>query len=247
MNICPRIFLTAALALGGLAHSFSASQDAITAYREGDFSKAAREFETALAAGKPSAGGYYNLGLAYRKAGQPAQAALNFRRAIMLDPRMMDARMALSDVERSQGIPLPPVDWRTWLAEIGSLPVLLMLGFVAFWIGAYWFLFLATRPRSGFLAIAAAAILCMAGLAIFVAAYLADPRFIWRSASVALDPGVLLSAPADRSEKVAPVPAGAVVHVLHKSGDWTYCRLPDGTEGWLAGSTTLQPLLPSKG
>lgn len=247
MNISPRIFLTAALALSGLAQSLSASQDAITAYREGDFSKAAREFETSLAAGEPSAGGYYNLGLAYRKAGEPARAALNFRRAIMLDPQMMDARMALSDVERSQGIPLPPVDWRTWMAEHASLSVLLILGFVVFWIGAYWFLVMATRARAGFLAIATAAILCMAGSAIFVAAYLADPRFIWRSASVAIDPGALLSAPSDRSEKVAPLPAGAVVHVLRKSGDWTYCRLPDGTEGWLAGSTTLQPLLPSQG
>ena len=53
----------------------------------------------------PSAGLYYSLGIAEQKDGQRAQAAVNLRRAIMLDPRMVDARMALSEIERSQGVP----------------------------------------------------------------------------------------------------------------------------------------------
>jgi tetratricopeptide (TPR) repeat protein len=246
----PSLFLIPALLAMCVASGpacASETADAISAYQEGDFTKAARDFETALSAGEPSAGNYFNLGLAYRKAGEPALAAMNFRRAIMLDPQMMDARMALSDVERAQGIPLPPVDWKGWMAERVDLAVALVVGFTLFWVGAFWFLALAARARAGFFSMAAATLLCIAGTSAFVAAYLSDPRFIWRSASVAIDPGALLSAPADRSGKVAPVPAGAVVEVLRKSGDWSYCRLPDGTEGWLPDTTTLQPLLPDKG
>ena len=82
--------------------------NAISAYEAGDFAKSAREFEMALASGPKSAGLYYNLGQALKKQGETGPAALNFRRAMMLDPQIIDARISLSDIERSKGIPLIP-------------------------------------------------------------------------------------------------------------------------------------------
>ena len=82
--------------------------DGNAAFAKGDFPAAIRAFESALATQGPSAGLYYSLGIAEQKDGQRAQAAVNLRRAIMLDPRMADARMALSEIDRSQGVPSVP-------------------------------------------------------------------------------------------------------------------------------------------
>ena len=80
-------------------------EDGRAAFAKGDYPSAADAFKSALSSQGPSAGLYYSLAMAQQKSGERAQAALNLRRAIMLDPRMTDARMALSEIERSQGVP----------------------------------------------------------------------------------------------------------------------------------------------
>ena len=97
--------LLVALAAATLASRVQAgpAEDAAAAYARGDYQAAARGYETAVAT-LPSSGLYYNLAMAEMKAGNRPAAALNFRRALLLDPRMSDAKIALSEIERSQGL-----------------------------------------------------------------------------------------------------------------------------------------------
>ncbi len=221
--------------------------DAISAYESGDFSKAARDFETALASGPKSAGLYFNLGQALKKQGETGSAALNFRRALMLDPRLMDARISLSDIERSKGIPLLPAGWKDQLIERVPLYPLLVSGFVLFWLGAFLWLVLAFQQSRNRLGLVVGLVLALLGGAIFTLAYIADPRFQWRDGAVvvAADGVSLLSAPAERSPLVAKLPAASSLRIIRTSGEWAYAKLGDGKSGWLP-QNTITELLPEK-
>ena len=72
------------------------------------------------------AGLYYSLGIAKQRDGQRAQVAWTCA-AIMLDPRMVDARMALSGtVSRREFLPFASL--REFVAERAPLKVLLITG-----------------------------------------------------------------------------------------------------------------------
>ncbi len=114
---CPAKLFFGFLFVAALCVRAETIQDGNAAFAKGEFAAAIRAFESALATQGPSAGLYYSLGVAQQKDGQRAQAAVNFRRAIMLDPRMVDARMALSEIERSQGVPPARSTWRELVAE----------------------------------------------------------------------------------------------------------------------------------
>lgn len=208
-------------------------EDAITSYEKGDFQEAARLFESAAASQPPSAGMEYNLGMALKRSGQPGPAALHLLRAIALNPRLADAHVALSDLERSQGIPFRKPSVFAWLAEHSSLTAWLVTGFVVFWAGAFGVLAaVGRRARAGAFLLAATAL--AAGAVVFAAAYLADPRFAWREEIVALREVILTSEPASRSEAIARLPGGSRAQFLRRSGDWCALRLHDGRMGWAA-------------
>ncbi len=225
-----------------------AIEDGRVAFAQGDFPAAVRAFETAIASGGPSAGLYYNLGVAQLKAGQRPQAALNFRRAILLEPRMIDARMALSDIERSQGVARPKSDWRGFVAEKAPLKVLVVVGCALVWFGAFLLLFVIFKFKSGrkILPSLASVFLVGTGAVLFLVGTLSDPRIDQRHAAVVLaDEGVtLLSAPADQSATVTKLPAGAALRILQRSGDWAYCQGPQGEKGW-APSKDLATVVPT--
>lgn len=242
------LFLTVLSALAGLGAIAAAPvEDAFDAYAKGDYSSAARGFETALATNGPSAGLYYDLAMALKKSDDPAGAALNLRRAITLAPQFADARMALSEIERSAGIPLAAGSWRSWLAEYAPLNALLFLGFCVFWVGAFTLLFQFFRPKASVLAISAGFLLCAAGASSFTAAYFSDLRFAWRDMAVVVNSGgTKLSAdPSERAEAVARLAPASPLVARQASGTWTYCTLADGRGGWVPAAD-IAKVIPEK-
>lgn len=227
-----------------LAQEDSIIEAASAAYESGDYETASRDFETALASGEKSFGLYFNLAMSQRKEGQAGKAVLNLRRAILLEPRNVDARVALSDLERSKGIPMPASDWKAKFAEHLPLLPFLVCGFLVFWAGAFLGLFGAFQSR-GYGRLVVGVVMAAAGAAIFSAAYVSDPRFALReSAIVTSSEGVtLLKSPAERSEAVAKLPSGSMVRIVRTNGEWSYAKLPDGKSGWLLanGLTRLVP------
>ncbi len=220
--------------------------DGRAAFAKGDYSAASDAFRSALSTHGPSAGLYYNLAMAEQKSGQRAPAALNLRRAIMLEPRMTDARMALSEIERSQGVPPSPPDWRDFIAERAPLETLLIAGCALAWLGAFLILFVIFARAGRLLPLAGAIGVLVLGAGIFLSGYLADPRVSESNmAVVSQGDGIpLLSAPADQSPAVMRLPAAASVRILQQRGEWTFCRAPSGERGW-APSKSLEPVVPT--
>ena len=72
----------------------SAFDEANTAYAEGRYDEAVTAYEAILTE-QPSATVYYNLGNAYYKQGELAQAILNYERALRLQPTHKDAKYNL--------------------------------------------------------------------------------------------------------------------------------------------------------
>jgi len=243
MNRCPNnlLALAVALFLSGGAVFADAVTDGFTAFEKSDFPAAVRAFETAVSANPPSAGLYYNLGLSQRKNDQGPEAAVSFRRALMLDPRMIDARMALSDLERAFGISLAPANWKTILAEKVPLAPLLYGGFTVFWIGAFVFVFAIFRSPARPGQTTAGVVLGVFGAVLFYAAFASDPRYSDRDLAVIGGSGetTLHSVPADRSDLVAKLPAGSPVRLLSQNGAWAYCETTTGARGWTQSSVIL--------
>jgi tetratricopeptide (TPR) repeat protein len=233
--------LTAALNLFA-----DATQDGAAAFAKGDFSGAARAYETAIASSGPSAGLYYNLATAQLKNGQRPQAALSLRRAILLDPRLIDARIALSDIERSQGVPRPKSDWRGFVAEKAPLQILVLAGCVVAWLGAFLLLFAIFQSGRKFVPFLASLFLLAFGAFVFLAGTLADPRIDESQSAVVLaeDGATLLAAPADQSATVTKLPAGASLRILQRSGEWAFCQSPAGQKGWTL-SKSLESVVPA--
>lgn len=240
------LFLLAIMLAGGNPLRADAVQEGQDAFAKGEFAVAARAFETALSVSGASAGLYYNLAMAQMKDGQRPQAALSLHRAIMLDPRLVDARVALSDLDRSQGVPLNPAGWRGMVAEKVPLQALFISGCLLAWLGAFLLLFaFFKRGRKLWAGLAAGGFLIL-GAAIFAAGAFSDPRIVARHSAVVLAEGgvALLSAPADQSATVTRLPAGAALRILQRSGEWTYCQAPKGEKGW-APSSALEAVVPA--
>lgn len=240
------VMVAAVMLVGAGPVRADAVQEGRDAFARGEFSVAARAFETALSASGASAGLYYNLAMAQMKDGQRPQAALSLHRAIMLDPRLTDARVALSDLDRSLGVPLAPGGWRTMVAEKVPLQVLFISGCLLAWLGAFLVLFAVFKRGKKIWAGLAAGFFLVLGSALFVGGALSDPRLAARHSAVVLaDGGVaLMSAPADQSATVTRLPAGASLRILQRSGEWTYCQAPKGEKGW-APSASLEAVVPS--
>ena len=216
------------------------------AFARGDYAAAADAFRSALSTDGPSAGLYYNLAMAEQKSGQRAEAALSLRRALTLDPRMIDARIALSEIERSQGVPLAPSSWREIIAEHVPIKTLLIAGSAFAWLGAFLLLFAIFAKGGRILPLAGATGLLVLGAGIFLLGYLADPRVSERNVAVVRDgEGVsLLSSPATQSATLTRLPAASPVRILQERGEWIFCSAPSGEKGW-APSKSLEAVVPA--
>lgn len=221
-------------------------EDADAAFAKGDFAGAVQRYEEALADGDRSSGLYENLAAAQMKAGQRPQAALSLQRAILLNPQGMDARMALSDLDRSLGVSPGSSGWREVVAERVPLLPLVIVGCGVMWLGAFLFLVMGIRAQPKFWPMAGAAFCLLGGAGLAAVGFLADPRWVLRDAAVVQseDGLKLLSAPADQSETMVSLPGGGTVQVLRRSGDWIYARSLDGKTGW-APTPSLEAVVPS--
>ncbi len=245
MNCAAKVAL-ACLLLAILSSRAETLDDGNIAFAKGDYPAAIRAFEAALKARGPDAGTYFNLAIAQQKNGEIAHAAVNLRRAIMLDSRMVDARIALSEIERSQGVPAARRNWRESVSERVPLPALQIAGCALAWLAAFLVLFFTFVKRGRFYRSVGAIGLLVIGAGLFAIGYLADPRVSDRNMAVVSASGglTLLTAPADQSPAVLRLPNAAPLRVLGRSGDWTFCSAPDGERGW-APSKSLEAVVPT--
>jgi len=219
--------------------------DASARFQDGEYEQSAKLYEQSLEKSPPSAAVFFELGRALNKTGQEARAALNFRRALILDPRFAPARSALQEANVALGIPPVKQGWQAQVVERIPMDSLTLAGTVFFWGGAFVGLaaFLPTAFRKRRLV--AGLLLLLLGISLVSVVWLCDPRVTLANTALVLTNGgtSVRSSPADQSEKTASLPQGSIVNLLSQRGRWFYGQLPGGAKGWFL-TEGIVPLIP---
>ncbi len=203
------------MTLTGYADDFSRGN---AAYVDGKFDVAIEAYEAAVASGTSNANLFYNLGNAYYRAGRVGKAALNYERALVLNPGHAEAIANLRVIREDTSKRTLP---RELLVIIAS--------------GAAWFavltgglaLLLRRRTPWTWAAMAALIVVATAGVGAFLQP---DPT---KTAIVVAADTAAYFAPVRDGKQVARLPEGAAVRVLDRSGDWMYAALRDGGRGYI--------------
>lgn len=208
-------------------------------YEEGHYPEAKQLYEELIQRGTCSSNLFYNLANTEFRLGQKGKAALNYERALLLNPAHPEA---LANLKLLRSQTNAQIDQRGWRSLFGLISgdFALILAAVSFWVVAWFMAVGLLKGWSGaskFVLAGSLMILAYAGLGFWlstqqreialVIAERAEPRF----------------APTDRAAQVSALTAGSRVRLLADRGTWVYCLLPDGKRGWLQAST-VEPLFP---
>ena len=242
----PLILCMALAFAGGFARA-----DFLTEARDrvahGEHESALPYFEKHIQAAPPTAAAYFEFGQALAKVGKEAEAALAFRRALILDPRFQAAEIALRDANAQLGLTSPSRNWRTAVTNRIPLDELALGGAAVFWLGAFLFLIALLAVKSRRSLLPASIVLGLAGLAALALLWMVDPRETdARDAMVLSTNGaVLYKTPSeDASQKITTLGQGSVVKILTQRGRWCHGELPGGQRGWFLLEDTT-PIIPA--
>lgn len=207
--------------------------DANRAYAEGNFRKAATNWNLLLAKGQTSAAVYFNLGNAWFKAGQLGQAIAAYRKAQALSPRDPDVQANLKFARnRVQGLTLPEPRWRRIFGKL-SVDEWTLVTAAAAWT---WLLILAAsqlrpawRPILKSYGIAFGCMcLLFCGCLSFVYYHSRVP-----SAIVTTSQAPVRQAPLAESEISFSLHDGAEVLVLDRKDNWLQVTPNGSRTGWV--------------
>jgi tetratricopeptide (TPR) repeat protein len=202
------------------------------AYQHGKYEEAKVDYLQLVRASQYSADLFYNLGNVWFKLGDPGRAILNYERALILNPGLVEARSNLRTVLKIVG----NNDLPTLRDQIGVYADYFpLISSFAFWICAF-ALFLAWRQH-GRLALFCRRLSIVAGLIFLGAAALS----IWigsgsKDANRALivdSAADLKYGPAVSARAVESMQLGEQLQLLSERGDWTFCRASTGNLGWI--------------
>jgi tetratricopeptide (TPR) repeat protein len=246
------LLFTAALlvmTLPGNGHAQSLEalfNQANNAFWNGEYEKALKGYQKLEALGVKDAVLFYNIGTTYGRLGELGYAALNYERALKLDPGQDDARHNLGVIrefiarrasEAGRDADLVPAagPWRAVLDRFSSLGAAVM--FVVFHLA--FFLVLGVRrfvyqemPRLSLGVIAGVLfILATATGAVALGKWHQDTHV---QEAVVLDPGAIDVMEGPKSEiKRFAIEEGSRVKVLDKSHGWIRLLDGEGRDGWV--------------
>jgi len=216
-------------------------------FAHGENESAVTFFEKHLQSARPSSSAYYELGQALQKSEKEAEAALAYRRALLLDPRIAPAAEALRQANARLGVSPSASTWQArWAEKVPSDPTVLFAA-VAFWFGALLLLAALALSKKRTLLFSLASVLLLVGLASCILAAFTDPRILEaRQAMVMTLSGTsLYKVPSeDAAEKITTLNQGSTVKILSARGRWFHVELPGGQRGWFL-QEGITPVIPS--
>ncbi|MBJ7258751.1 MAG: hypothetical protein JHD33_04355, partial [Chthoniobacterales bacterium] len=109
--------------------------DANRLYAGKDYEGARDAYEKIVKSGTENPSVFLNLGHAEYRLERPALAAINYRRALALDPADTAARSSLEHVQRELGQPSAGVGFADLAGQFISFDLLALLGSLLFWAG----------------------------------------------------------------------------------------------------------------
>jgi tetratricopeptide (TPR) repeat protein len=214
------------------------------AYAEGDYGAAREAYEQLVKAGSRNAAVFLNLGHADFRLGREVPAAINYRRALALEPGNTAARSSLEHVLSKLGVPAPGLGAAEIVGQYISFDLLVLLGSLLFWAGILLFVFaLFSAVRRPGLTVAGV-LVAIVGATLVSLSWAGDSRIALAQTSIVVADAVdARSTPADNAQKLADLPIGTPVRIIAARDDWSLVRLPVGIDGWVR-SSALEPVFP---
>ena len=226
---------TPAMAVFGAGES--AFSKANADYAEGRFQEAAAGYESLVHDGRAHANLFYDLGNAWYRLGNFGKAALNYQRALTLEPRHpeADANLRLArDEGRALELRMTAVERYARPATVKQYTVAAAAGiWLAVFLGVH--RYFSRRRSAGRMALIALGLI-VTGVSIFGIVTLENGI---RGENLAVVTGKETEArvaTADNAKSILVLPPGSEVKVLSERGDWIYATLPNDQRGWIAAS-----------
>jgi hypothetical protein len=201
------------------------------AFREGKYEEARANYLQLISTGLAAPELFFNLGNIWLKEGEQGRAILNFRRSLALDPNFGPAQHNLDSVLHSIGSSgeHPFYQWLRIRSDFWFACTAIF-----FWLTAIAALLWATIQRfrtAGKIALLVFAPFLVLSLAVtlWVGDGMKDPNLavlVDQSADVRFGP-------AASSRTVVTMGAGQELELATERGEWTFCRLPNGSSGWI--------------
>jgi tetratricopeptide (TPR) repeat protein len=214
------------------------------AYAEGDYGAARESYEQLVKAGSRNPAVFLNLGHADFRLGRDVPAAINYRRALALDPSNSAARSSLEHVLDKLGVPAPGLGAAEIVGQYISFDLLSLIGSMLFWLGTLTLVFalFSVKKRTGLAALGV--FTALVGATLVALSWAGDSRIALAKTSIVVGDAVdARSTPADNAQKLADLPLGTPVRVIAARDDWSLVRLPLGVDGWVR-SSALEPVFP---
>ena len=219
--------------------------EADSAYAQGHYQQAARDYEALLKKGV-STDLYYNLGNAYYRMDEMPRAVLNYERALLLSPGDADVRFNLQMARSKTVDKITPesemffVTWYHSLINLTSVDGWAQMALIALAVAIVLaLLYLFATPvwmrKVGFFG-------ALLMLVLFVAAnffaYAQKQSFVRRSGAIIMAPAVTVkSTPAEQGTDLFILHEGTRVDITDGTmRQWKRIRLADGKEGWIETS-----------
>lgn len=225
--------------------------DATTAYQQGNYKEAINQWLAAGPYEQLTASTLYNIGNACYRAGSQGHAALYYRRALLVDPGLDEARQNLRFLERKFGaLTIKRPNYQYTLTKIPEV------WFKNVMLGCLWFvviavlIFPATNRGSRLRIFAVAALivcpLLSLGSAMARHYYPNDSVFApyAEQAVIVKDKTVVYADASRTSGQVIEVPAGSLCRIIRQSDRWVYIAFASQTRGWVTADQ-LELLIPT--
>ena len=216
--------------------------EADSAYAQGHYQQAIRDYEQLLKGGA-SADLYYNLGNAYYRSENITQAVLNYERALLLSPGDRDIRFNLQ-LARSKTIDkivpesemffvtwyhslvnLMSVDGWAWLSIV-SLTLVIVLSLLYLFASPVWL------RKLGFFG---GSFLLVVFLLANIMAWQQKQNLLFRRGAIVISSSVTVKgAPANNGTDLFILHEGTKVNIVDDTmKEWKKIHLADGKEGWI--------------
>ena len=240
--------------LGISERSWAESNDSLetydkanTAYEEAKYDQAIRLYIKSFEEGQVSEELFYNLGNAYFKQQNHGEAALWYRRALVLNPRMPEPRQNLRTLKNLVGIlDFEPKGIDQTISRFRETELVSLLA-ACIWLtllSLAALLFIKRLRPWRFLFIIAACLFVSLGVALYFALN------IYRS-HIAIDHRAIITGtdikaqtgPVPDANTVTELPPGSEIRIVTDSGPWQYVDIPGELRGWVK-TAALTPLWP---
>lgn len=206
-------------------------------FENGNFQEAETKYRSLIQKDLASADLYFNLGSTLYRLDRPGEAALWYRRAIVLDPGLSEAAQSLAFLQKKTGyLEFAESDFAKFIRAL-SPQVWTWIFSLCFWLFG---IFLATAiliPRARRfrpLLITFAVFGLLLGIFAYQAGRFRDRHLAIDNFATVTDNSISArTAPVPDSAEVIALPPGSEVRITQNDGPWLYVDVPGELRGWV--------------